>query len=99
VRERAAKKRGGDLGFLTLTTGYAAETFAGDELEALDHALAQLRLVDPRLHDVVEMRYFGGLGIDEVAEVMSVSAITVKRDWQKARAFLFDAIRGAPAAR
>jgi RNA polymerase sigma factor (TIGR02999 family) len=93
VRERAAQKRGGDIAFLTLTTGYAADTFAGEEVSALHQALLQLQQIDQRLHDVVEMRYFGGLSIDEVAEVMAVSAITVKRDWQKARAFLFAAIR------
>jgi RNA polymerase sigma factor (TIGR02999 family) len=94
VRERAAQKRGGDVGFFTLTTGYAEDSFVGHEVDALHEALGQLQRIDERLHDVVEMRYFGGLSIEEVAEVMGVSAITVKRDWQKARAFLFRSIRG-----
>jgi RNA polymerase sigma factor (TIGR02999 family) len=93
VRERAAKKRGGDLHFETLVTGYAGDVFAFDEIEQLHDALNDLQKIDQRLHDVVEMRYFGGLSVDEVAEVMGVSSVTVKRDWQKARAYLFKVIR------
>jgi RNA polymerase sigma factor (TIGR02999 family) len=94
VRERAAQKRGGDPDLLTLTTGYAEDSFVGHEVDALHEALRQLQRIDERLHDVVEMRYFGGLSIEEVAEVLGVSTITVKRDWRKARAFLFHSIRG-----
>ncbi len=93
VRERAAKKRGGDVGFQTLTTGLAADYFVIDEVESLHEALQQLLRIDQRLHDVVEMRYFGGLSIEEVAQVMGVSAMTVKRDWQKARAYLFTTLK------
>ncbi len=93
VRERAAKKRGGDVAFLTLVTGYAGDEFAFDEIEPLHDALKDLQRIDQRLHDVVEMRYFGGLSTEEVAEVMGISSVTVKRDWQKARAYLFKAIR------
>jgi RNA polymerase sigma factor (TIGR02999 family) len=94
VRERAAKKRGGDVAFQTLVTGYAGDEFAFDEVEPLHEALKDLEKIDRRLHDVVEMRYFGGLSIEEVADVMGVSSVTVKRDWQKARAYLFNALRG-----
>jgi RNA polymerase sigma factor (TIGR02999 family) len=93
VRERAAKKRGGGVVFQTLVTGYAGDEFAFDEIEPLHEALKDLQRIDQRLHDVVEMRYFGGLSIEEVAEVMGVSSVTVKRDWQKARAYLFKTIR------
>jgi RNA polymerase sigma factor (TIGR02999 family) len=93
VRERAAKKRGGDIGFQTLTTGLAEDYFVVDEVEALHEALQHLQRIDQRLHDVVEMRYFGGLSIEEVAEVMAVSTMTVKRDWQKARAYLFTTLK------
>jgi len=93
VRERAAKKRGGDLGFQTLTTGLAEDVFAVAEFESLHQALDQLKRIDQRLHDVVEMRYFGGLSIEEVADVMKVSSMTVKRDWQKARTFLFKTLK------
>ena len=98
VRERAAKKRGGDLRFETLVTGYAGDVFAFDEIEQLHEALDDLQKIDQRLHDVVEMRYFGGLSIEEVAEIMGVSSITVKRDWQKARAYLFKVIRNTTQA-
>lgn len=93
VRERGAQKRGGDVVFQTLVTGYAGDDFAYDEIEPLHEALKDLQRIDPRLHDVVEMRYFGGLSVEEVAEVMGVSSVTVKRDWQKARAYLFKTIR------
>jgi RNA polymerase sigma factor (TIGR02999 family) len=95
VRERAAKKRGGDVVFQTLVTGYAGDEFAFDEIEPLHEALKDLQRIDPRLHDVVEMRYFGGLSIEEVAEVLGISSVTVKRDWQKARAYLFKTLRNA----
>lgn len=97
VRERGAKKRGGGLVFETLVTGYAGDEFAFDEVEPLHEALKDLQKIDSRLHDVVEMRYFGGLSVEEVAEVMGVSSVTVKRDWQKARAYLFNALRGRTA--
>jgi len=93
VRERAALKRGGDIEFQTLVTGFAGDVFAADEIEALHEALAQLKRIDQRVHDVVEMRYFGGLSVEEIAAVQDVSTMTVKRDWQKARAFLFSVLR------
>jgi RNA polymerase sigma factor (TIGR02999 family) len=96
VRERAALKRGGDMRFETLVTGYAGDSFAFDEIEQLHEAMNDLQKIDQRLHDVVEMRYFGGLSIEDVAEIMGVSSVTVKRDWQKARAYLFKAIRSTP---
>jgi len=55
---------------------------------ALDEVLAKLEKADPRAARVVELRFFGGLSEDEVAEVLGVSAITVKRDWRAARAWL-----------
>jgi RNA polymerase sigma-70 factor, ECF subfamily len=58
------------------------------DLLALDEVLAKLEKADPRAARVVELRFFGGLSEDEVAEVLGVSAITVKRDWRAARAWL-----------
>lgn len=94
-RERLADKRGGGSARITLLTDFAAE--GGDDashpdLDALDAALAELATLDPRLHRVVELRYFGGLGIDEIAEVTGSSPATVKRDWTRARACLYDAL-------
>jgi RNA polymerase sigma factor (TIGR02999 family) len=59
-----------------------------EELLALDLALCQLAALDPRAAHVVELRFYGGLQEDEVAEVLGVSTITVKRDWKAARAWL-----------
>jgi RNA polymerase sigma factor (TIGR02999 family) len=95
ARECQAQKRGSGEAPLTLTTGLKGRlsVFRGPDLEALDTALADLEKVDPRSHQVVEMRYFGGLSVEEIAEVMEISPATVKRCWQKARAFLFDALK------
>ena len=57
-------------------------------IESLDDALRSLERIDERAHRVVEMRYFGGMEIEEIAEHLAISAATVKRDWQKARAYL-----------
>ena len=62
-------------------------------MEALDAALQQLARIDGRAHQIVEMRYFAGLSIEEIAEVLDTSHATVKRDWQKARAFLYKALQ------
>ena len=59
------------------------------ELLGLDAALNDLTRIDPRQGQIVELRYFGGLSEDEVAEVLSVSRSTVTREWQTARAWLF----------
>ena len=62
------------------------------DLIALDEALERLRALDERQAQTVELRYFGGLEIREVAEIQGVSEITVKRDWRSARAWLFRAM-------
>ena len=59
-----------------------------EDLLALDAALSKLETLDPRAARVVELRFFGGLTEDEVAEVVGISTITVKRDWKAARAWL-----------
>ena len=65
------------------------------ELVDLNDALDRLATVDARKARVVELTYFGGLGQDEIAEVLDVSAVTVRRDWVFARAWLYSALRGA----
>jgi RNA polymerase sigma factor (TIGR02999 family) len=88
VRKRDASKRdGGDR--VTIGTGF--ELPVADRtinLIALDQALQRLTQADPRLTTIVEMRCFGGLSVDEIAQELELSARTVKRDWQRARAFL-----------
>lgn len=95
ARERMALKRGGGAARVTLMTDFAADGEATEEadLDALNEALTELAAIDARLHQVVELRYFGGLGVDAIAEITGSSAATVKRDWTKARAFLFDALK------
>jgi RNA polymerase sigma factor (TIGR02999 family) len=92
VRERHAQKRGGGSAMVTLTTGVPGVSLDEDAIGALHAALKSLEEVDPRSHLVVEMRYFGGMTEEEIADLLEISVPTVKRDWRKARAFLFDAI-------
>lgn len=96
LRERRAQKRGGGERMVTLTTGVAGASFGEETIEHLDDAMKALRGIDARAHVVVEMRYFGGMTVEEIADLLKVSVPTVKRDWRKARAFLFDAIGTMP---
>ena len=88
VRARAAERRGGGQRMFTLNTGVADLSFSEPQLESLGDALESLERVDERAHRVVEMRYFGGLEIEEIAAFLEISPATVKRDWTKARAYL-----------
>lgn len=92
VRSRKAERHGGGQAMLTLNTGVANQNFSEPQLESLGDALESLERIDERAHRVVEMRYFGGMEIDEIAEFLSISPATVKRDWVKARAFLLNAM-------
>ena len=93
VRAREAERRGGGLKMLTLNTGIEARALTEPDLLSLGDALDSLQRIDDRAHWVVEMRYFGGMEIEEIAEVLEISPATVKRDWQKARAYLLQFIR------
>jgi RNA polymerase sigma factor (TIGR02999 family) len=92
ARTRLAAKRGGELQRVTLGDVGAGPAEAGDgdgvDVLALHEALERLALLDPRQARLVELRYFGGLGIEETAEALEVSPATVKRDWAVARAWL-----------
>jgi RNA polymerase sigma factor (TIGR02999 family) len=91
-------KRGGDVHHVSLEQ---AAIIGGDQdvdLVALDRALNALARIDPRKMRVVEMRFFGGLSIEETAEVLKVSPITVKREWRAARAWLYRQLTGRRAA-
>jgi RNA polymerase sigma factor (TIGR02999 family) len=87
-RHRAAKRGHGGVA-VTLCEGHAASESRNVDLLALDSALAHLERIDPRQCRMVELRYFGGLTIDETAEALHVSPATVKLDWSLARAWLF----------
>lgn len=96
ARERQAERRGGGVRAQTLD-GVALEVSAGghdEELLALNQALDQLAEFDPRLAQVVEMRFFGGLELSEIAPLLEVSERTLKRDWRRARAFLYQTLSG-----
>ena len=93
VRERGAEKRGGGAPPLTLTTGVLRDAIVAEDFSRLNDALLELRQVDDRCFQVVEMRYFAGMTEEDIAQELAVSVPTVKRDWRKARAFLFEQLR------
>ena len=80
---------------LTLTTGIADEAVEDDRLLAIDDALHELGRLAPDLHALVEMRYFAGLSVPEVAQALGRPLRSVERDWQKARAILRTLLEGA----
>ncbi len=88
AEKRKAKKRGGGRARLSLENVKLISEDRAEDLLELDEALTRLESQDERLCRVVEYRFFGGLTIAETAEVLSVSAATVKRDWDMARAWL-----------
>lgn len=88
ARRRVAAKRGGAAPKLNLDEAPEIGSGRARELIALDDALNALAKVDPRRARVVELRFFAGLSVEETAEVLRVSADTVKRDWRLARAWL-----------
>ena len=91
VRSRNAERHGGGRAAITLQTGIPDDSFRPD-LQALGEAMESLERIDERAHGVVELRYFGGMQIEEIAEFLDISPATVKREWQKARAFLLHAL-------
>ena len=92
ARSRNYQKRGGGAAHLTLDEGLLVSPEKHADILALDEALAEFGLLYPRQSHVVELRFFGGLEVVEVAEALKISAITVKRDWQFAKAWLLRAL-------
>jgi RNA polymerase sigma factor (TIGR02999 family) len=88
ARARHAAKRGGSRIRVTLDAGLLASEVPAIDLEALDEALTRLEALDAELAQVVEVRFFGGLSIEEAAETLDVSPATVKRRWTVAKAWL-----------
>jgi RNA polymerase sigma factor (TIGR02999 family) len=87
-------KRGGGVEHVALEEAAVVGGGQGPDLVALDDAMNVLAQIDPRKVQVVEMRFFGGLSVEETAEVLRVSTITVKRDWSAARAWLYRELAG-----
>jgi RNA polymerase sigma factor (TIGR02999 family) len=89
ARMRAARKRGGGALKVTLSETTNAEEDPGVEVLAVHEAMEKLASIDPRKAEVVELRYFGGLTVEETARALDVTDRTVRRIWDRARAWLF----------
>ena len=101
ARAKCAEKRGGDRCVVTLdeviNVPPAWSTLPIEEVISLDSAIERLKAKDERQAIIVELRFFGGLSEEEIAETLGVSSRTVKRDWEAARAWLFGELRSQPA--
>src|SRR6185369_10551292 len=89
ARSHACAKRGGGAGKLELDEALAVSQQKAAEVIALDDALNALALIDPQQSRIVELRFFVGLTVEEVAEVLHVSPATIKREWSSAKAWLY----------
>jgi RNA polymerase sigma factor (TIGR02999 family) len=92
---RRNPKRGAGVPHVALDDTATIGADRDPDLVALDDAMKALALVDPRKAQVVELRFFGGLSVEETAEVLEVSPVTVLRDWSTARAWLYREMSGA----
>ena len=88
ARTRGYQKRGGAVAKVTLTDGVAVTSEPAVDVIALDRALDTLAAVDARKAKVIELRFFGGLSVEETAEVLKISPETVMRDWKFAKNWL-----------
>ena len=94
ARSRQYQKRGGVAAHVTLDEALVVAAEPDQDFVALDEALTALAVVDARKSQVVEMRFFGGLTLEETAEALQVSRDTVKRDWRMAKLWLLRELRG-----
>jgi RNA polymerase sigma factor (TIGR02999 family) len=94
ARERRSLKRGADEGPLPLDSCLGAVPAHDNDLLALDEALGQLSKLDPRMGQVVDLRFFAGLSVEDTAEALCVSSKTVQRGWQVARNWLLRELKG-----
>ena len=93
ARRRQAQKRGGKFELTTINTEIADSVAAGTDLTALGSALDELAAVEPMLADIVDLKFFCGFTVPEIAAMKHVSERTVERNWQKARLFLHRTVR------
>lgn len=93
ARRKKAARHGGETTLVTFDESVRSITSDSDQLMALDAAMKELALINPRQAMMVETRFFGGLGIPEIAELLHVSEATVLRDWRAARAWLARELR------
>jgi len=94
ARRRHYAKRGGEAQQVSFDDAALMSPERAAELVALDEALSELARLDARKSRVVELRYFGGLSLEETADVLDVSVMTVRRDWRAAKAWLYRALSG-----
>ncbi|MGH9839359.1 MAG: sigma-70 family RNA polymerase sigma factor [Blastocatellia bacterium] len=94
ARKRRYQKRGGAAQQVSFDEALAVGEQRNEDLVALDDALEALARIDPRKNQVIEMRFFGGLSVEETAEALQVSADTVMRDWRLARVWLLRELSG-----
>jgi RNA polymerase sigma factor (TIGR02999 family) len=94
ARARGFQKRGGDAVRVPLEEGLLSAPAPDLDVVALDRALTAFAAIDPRKSQVVELRFFGGLSVEETADVLEVSTDTVKRDWRLARQWLLRELTG-----
>jgi RNA polymerase sigma factor (TIGR02999 family) len=98
ARNRGALKRGGGQNQCTLEDCHAVADGRPVDLLDLDRALTELARLDPEQARIVEIRFFGGLSIDEAAEALGISPATVKRHWISARVYLYQRLNGTAEA-
>lgn len=94
ARSRGYQRRGGNVVIEPLDESAIVSPSKSEQLLALDEALTRLAAIQPRKGSVVELRFFGGLSVEETAEVLGVSRLTVIRDWNFARAWLLAEMKG-----
>jgi RNA polymerase sigma-70 factor, ECF subfamily len=97
AKSRGRAKRGGGVPPISLDEAVVVPEAQPEQLVALDDALKRLEAIAGRQSRVVELRYFGGLTIEETAQVLGLSVVTVKRDWTAARAWLYREVRDSLA--
>jgi RNA polymerase sigma factor (TIGR02999 family) len=92
ARKRQYEKRGGGAPKISFDEAMVVSRQRRGDLIALDDALDKLAAVDPRKSKIVELRFFGGLSVDETAEALQISAVTVMREWSMAKAWLYNSL-------
>jgi RNA polymerase sigma-70 factor (ECF subfamily) len=99
ARAHNAEMRGGDLQRVELEEGLAISQERSEEILAVDEALEKLQAENPRQAQIVELRYFAGFSVEEVAKVLDISPRSVKRDWREAKEWLFNEIQRTATGR
>jgi RNA polymerase sigma factor (TIGR02999 family) len=93
ARGRQYAKRGGGAHRISFDEALVVSSEGDADLVALDEALSKLTSIDPRKAKVVELRFFGGLSVEETAEALQISAVTVMREWSMAKAWLYNSLK------